>query len=623
MPASELPDSTGFETLIQLFLTAIDRHPRPDAFLVKTGGAYHGVSSSEALEQAAALAFAFDRFGIAPGDRVAILSENRLEWALTDYALLGLGATVVPIYPTLLEPEIEYMLRDSVAKGIVLSTADQLAKILNIRSRLRELRVVVAMDPAGSTDGSVQSWHRLVGRDERAGRAADRLGWFRTRAGEVRSGDTASILYTSGTTGTPKGVVLTHSNIASNVRACEALFPLGGSDVGMSFLPLSHIFERTLDYNYFWRGVSIAYAENNDALPQNLVEVRPTVMGVVPRLLQKIHEKIAEVVRRSPGAKQRLFHWAIRVGREYFPYELGKQAPPRGLRIEHAVADAVVYSKVRGRLGGRMETIISGAAPLSQELAEFFWAVGLHVYEGYGLTETSPTIAVNCPGAVKLGTVGRVIPGVEVKLGEEAVDEEGRAGREILVRGPNVTPGYYHLDEENRQAFVDGWFRTGDLGTVDSDGYLSITGRKKNLFKTAGGKYVSPEKLENLFQEHPYISQIVVLGEGRRFVSALIVPNFERLESYARGQGLAFASREELVAKPEIYSFLERQLDEATRWLPPHEKIRQFALLSKEFTIGSGELSPKLTIKRHVVEERYRDLIEEIYQRHAPQPQSA
>ena len=623
MPPSNAADSSEFETLSQLFLIAIDRRPRADAFLVKSGGAYHGVSSGEALEKAAALASAFDRFGIARGDRVAILSENRLEWALTDYALLGLGAVSVPIYPTLLEPEIDYVLRDSAAKGIVVSTADELRKILNIRSKLPELRLVVVMDAVSSTDGSVQSWHRLVDRDGGEVRGVDPVRVFRTRALEVRSEDTASILYTSGTTGVPKGVVLTHSNIASNVRACEELFPLGQDDVGMSFLPLSHIFERTLDYNYFWRGVAIAYAESNDALPQNLVEVRPTVMGVVPLLLQKIHEKTAEVVRQSSGARQKLFHWAIRVGREYFPYELRTQAPPLGLRLEHSVADALVYSKVRERLGGRLETIISGAAPLSPELAEFFWAVGLHVYEGYGLTETSPTIAVNCPGAVKLGTVGRVIPGVEVKLGDEAVDEEGRAGREILVRGPNVTPGYHRLDEENRQAFVDGWFRTGDLGTLDPDGYLRITGRKKNLFKTAGGKYVSPEKLENLFQDHPYVSQILVLGEGRKFVSALIVPNFERLESYARSQHLTFDSRQQLVSRPEIYSFIEHQIDEATRWLPPHEKIRQFALLSKEFTIGSGELSATLKIKRPVVEARYHDLIEEIYLRQAPQPQTA
>lgn len=622
MPTSESPPPSEFRTLTQLFLNAIDAHHKPDAFLVKSGGSYHGVSSDEALSEAATLAAAFERFGIAPGDRVGILSENRLEWALTDYALLGLGAIPVPVYPTLLEPEVEYILRDSAAKGIVVSNADQLAKILSIRSRLPELRLIVAMDAVSSTDGSVQSWQRLARSSDGASRAGDPVAVFRTRALAVRPEDTASILYTSGTTGTFKGVVLTHSNIASNVAACEELFALGERDVAMSFLPLSHIFERTLDYAYFRRGVSIAYAENYDTLPQNLLEVRPTVMAVVPRILQKVNEKVTEVVRQSSSAKQNLFRWAIQTGRDRVPYSLRKQPPPLGLRARLALADKLVYSKVRERLGGRITTMISGAAPLSRELAEFFWAVGLPVYEGYGLTETSPVIAVNYPGAVKLGTVGRVISGIEVKLGEEIVDAEGRAGREILVRGPNVTPGYYHLDDANRQAFVDGWFYSGDLGFFDADGFLSITGRKRNLFKTAGGKFVSPEKLENLFQEHPYISQMVVLGEGRKFVGALIVPNFARLESYARSHSITFSGHEELVSKPGIYSFIEQQVEEATRWLPPHEKIRQFALLPREFTIVAGELSATLKIKRPVVEQRYRDLIEEIYQRHAPQAQS-
>jgi len=622
MPTSESPPPSEFRTLTQLFLNAIGAHHKPDAFLVKSGGSYHGVSSAEALSEAATLAAAFERFGIAPGDRVGILSENRLEWALTDYALLGLGAISVPVYPTLLEPEVEYILRDSAAKGIVVSNADQLAKILSIRSRLPELRLIVAMDAVSSTDGSVQSWQRLARSNDGSSRAGDPVAVFRTRALAVRPEDTASILYTSGTTGTFKGVVLTHSNIASNVAACEELFALGERDVAMSFLPLSHIFERTLDYAYFRRGVSIGYAESYDTLPQNLLEVRPTVMAVVPRILQKVNEKVTEVVRQSSSAKQNLFRWAIQTGRDRVPYSLRKQQPPLGLRARLALADKLVYSKVRERLGGRITTMISGAAPLSRELAEFFWAVGLPVYEGYGLTETSPVIAVNYPGAVKLGTVGRVISGIEVKLGEEIVDAEGRAGREILVRGPNVTPGYYHLEEENRQAFVDGWFYTGDLGFLDADGFLSITGRKRNLFKTAGGKFVSPEKIENLFQEHPYISQMVVLGEGRKFVGALIVPNVARLESYARRHGITFSGHEELVSKPEIYSFIEQQVEEATRWLPPHEKIRQFALLPREFTIVAGELSATLKIKRPVVEQRYRDLIEEIYQRHAPQAQS-
>jgi len=377
-----------------------------------------------------------------------------------------------------------------------------------------------------------------------------------------------------------------------------------------------------LDYHYFWQGVAIAYVESFETLPQNLREVRPTVMAVVPRVLEKIHERVMERVRQAGPHARKLFYWAINVGQEYFPYRLENRNPPPSLRLRHAVADSLVFSKIRAQLGGRLAVLISGAAPLSPELARFFFAVGLPVYEGYGLTETSPVISVNYPGSVKLGTVGRVIGGVEVKLGEEIEDQQGGMGREILVRGPNVTPGYYQLEEQNRHAFVDGWFRTGDLGKLDSEGFLTITGRKKNLFKTSGGKYVSPEKLENLFQGHPYISQIVVLGDGRRFVGALIVPNLERLEIWARTGGVELKDREQWVADADVNAFIREQIDEACRLLPPYEKIRQFVLLPKEFTIASGELSATQKIKRRVVEERYRDQIEEMFLRHAPRESS-
>src|SRR5438552_3871137 len=346
-------------------------------------------------------------------------------------------------------------------------------------------------------------------------------------------------------------------------------------------------------------------------------------MAVVPRVLEKTYAKVMENVTASAPWKRKLFQWAVAVGRKYFPYGLEGKRAPFGLRLQHSLAEVLIFSQVRKRLGGRLEIMISGAAPLSRELANFFHAIGLPVYEGYGLTETSPVIAVNYPGATKLGTVGRIIRGLEVKLDDRLVDGDGMAGREILVRGPSVTSGYYKLDEENREAFADGWLRTGDLGTLDGERYLTITGRKKNLFKTSGGKFVSPEKLENLFQGHPYISQIVVLGEGRKFVSALIVPNFASLEADARAKGIAFGSREELLRSAQIQALFQQQVDDLTRWLPPHEKIRQFALLPKEFTIDSGELSPSLKIKRFVVEERYRDAIEELYLRHAPQPQNA
>ncbi|MGH9376122.1 MAG: AMP-dependent synthetase/ligase, partial [Terriglobia bacterium] len=353
-----------------------------------------------------------------------------------------------------------------------------------------------------------------------------------------------------------------------------------------------------------------------------ILEVRPTLMAVVPRVLEKVHAKILDVVRQGPASRRKLFHWALRTGWEYASLNLNHRAISFGLRLRYALADSLAGRKIRGRLGGCLRFVISGAAPLSQEIAEFFFAAGLPVYEGYGLTETSPVISVNCPGAVMPGTVGRVIPGVEVKLGEESGGPEGGAGREILARGPNVSPGYYHMEGEAREAFADGWFHTGDLGLVDSDGFLRITGRKKNLFKTSGGKFISPEKLESIFQGHPFIAQIMVTGDRRHFVAALIVPNFERLEAHAREIGLCFETREELAKHHRILAFMQEQVDEGCRELAPFERIRQIALLPHAFSIDAGELSPTQKVRRFVVEERYRALIEEIYSRAAPQSQS-
>src|SRR5690242_15096806 len=605
-----------FRTINELFLQAVEDHQKPETFLIKTEGSYRGISSREVLLKVALLSAALSELGVSAGDRVALLSENRLEWALTDYAILALGAVTVPLYSTLLEGDVEFILRDSGSKGIIVSTRDQLKKVLAVRTAVPELKFVAAVDSRPGEFPDVLCWKELVERGREAGTAAVKA--LEKQARRAKPEDVATIVYTSGTTGVFKGVVLTHANIASNIQTCDRLFDFHAGDTSMAFLPLAHIFERMIDFYYLAQGVSIAYAESIDSLPQNLREVRPTLMAAVPRLVEKIREKVMEEVRHLPPPKQKLFAWALRTGREWFPYRLAGRGAPFGLGLKRGLADKIIYSKIRSQIGGRLRLLISGAAPLSRELAEFFFSIGIPIYEGYGLTETSPVIAVNHPGAVKLGTVGQVIPGVEVKLGENAEDSEGHAGREILVRGPNVTPGYYRPGEQNAEAFVDGWFHTGDLGSLDPEGFLSITGRKKNLFKTSGGKYVSPEKLENLFQGHRYVAQLVVLGDSRKFVGSLIVPNFTALEAYANEQGIAAAGRAELVKNERVQIFLQAQVDEACKHLAPHERIRQIALLSKELTIAAGELSATLKIKRPVVEERYRDLIEEMFSRRPP-----
>jgi long-chain acyl-CoA synthetase len=610
--------SENFQTLNELFLNTIDRQGRPDAFLFKREGKYEPLSSIYALQQTAALAVAFERLGIQRGDRVAILSENRVEWPLTDYALMGIGAVDVPVYPTLPAADVGYIVKDSGCRGIVVSTPSQLEKVLEIRAQLPGVLFMAVMDPLKADLPNVHLWSHLV--QDALSQSLDPERDFRTKALKAQPQDTATILYTSGTTGRPKGVVLTHANIVSNVKASAPLFPFSRKDRVISFLPLCHIFERMIEYFLFSQGVSIAYAESAEKLAENMIEAPPTFIPVVPRVLERVHSRVMNTVRQGSRFRQRLFNWAIKTGGEYSARTLEKRGPSPALRLKHAVADKLVTSKVRARFGGRLRFMISGSAPLAKDLAEFFYAVGLPVYEGYGLTETSPVISVNYPGSTKLGTVGRVISGVEIQLGDAPPEAEIARGREILVRGPNVSPGYYRQEEENRQAFIDGWFHTGDLGELDADGYLKITGRKKNLLKTSGGKYIAPEKIEALFQGHALVAQIFVLGDSRRFVGALVVPHFERLEAYARERQIAFATREDLVCLPEICAWMQSEIDNACQALAPFEKIRQIALLPREFSIECGELSPTQKIRRFVVEDRYREVIEEIYSRPAPSP---
>jgi long-chain acyl-CoA synthetase len=614
-------EPSTFRTLNELFLGAADRHAKPDAFLSKNDGKYEGLSSIYALQKVAALAVALEQHGIKRGDRVAILSENRVEWPLTDYAVMGLGGIDVPIYPTLPAGEVEYVLRDSESRAVVASTAEQLEKILQMKQRLPKLLFTVVMDRVITDEPNVHLWAHLI--QDALSQTLDPERDFRAKSLAVGPQDIATVIYTSGTTGMPKGVILTHANIVSNVQACSPRFQFTRNDRILSFLPLCHIFERMLEYFVFWHGTSIAYAESPEKVPENLLEVRPTVMAVVPRVLEKVHAKILETVRQGSHFRQKLFQWAVRTGWSYSHTGLNGTKPDFSLRLRHGFADRLVGAKIRSRLGGRLRFMISGSAPLAKELAEFFFAVGLPVYEGYGLTETSPVVTVNYPGAVKLGTVGRALPGVEVKLGEASVGVEGGEGREILVRGPNVSPGYFNRDQENGEIFVDDWFCTGDLGALDEDGYLTITGRKKNLLKTSGGKYISPEKIEGLFQGHPLVAQMVVLGNSRHFVGALVVPNFTHLEKYAHGRQIRFETREQMVGHPEVHAYVQKHVDEACKTLAPFERIRQIALLPREFSIDSGELSPSLKVRRFVVEERYREIIEEIYSRPAPAAQAA
>jgi long-chain acyl-CoA synthetase len=541
--------------------------------------------------------------GIRDGDRVAILSENRPEWAIADYACLTARCTDVPIYPTLPARQIEYILRDSGAVALVVSSAAQLEKVLAIRERLPGLRHIVTLDAVGAGQEGVLGLDELL----RCGRAAvARQPEWRTHALAASPADLATLIYTSGTTGEPKGVMLTHGNIASNVTTCCRLFTFGDRDECLSFLPLSHIFERMFGhYSMFHAGVVINYAGGIDTVAADMQECRPTLMAAVPRLYEKIHTRVLDSVRASPAPRRRIFAWARRVGEEWADRTLARAPIPPSLLLTRHLADRLVFARLRARTGGRIRFFISGGAPLSAEIARFFYAAGMPILEGYGLTETSPVIAVNTDRHTKLGTVGLPIPGVEVRIADDG---------EIVTRGPNVMRGYYGKPAETAEALdADGWFHTGDIGLIDAEGYLRITDRKKDLIVTAGGKNIAPQPIENLAKGSKYVSNVVMVGDRRPFPIMLVVPNPEPLRVWAARRGLPADDLERLVGVPDVQLKVEREVRKMLRDLAQFEMPKKFLLLPRDFSVEGGELTPTLKVRRRVVEERHRAAIEALY----------
>ncbi len=579
---------------------------------VKRGGAWAPLAGREVFRQVVWFARGLERLGIERGDRVALLAETRPEWAIADFAILGRGAIDVPLYTTLTPATCEFILRDSGARGVIVSNLDHLEKIKSIWDRLPELRLAVAMEGVPisaapfrpfATDAQekrVLAWRDLVSDPELS--SAERAR-FEESSRAVGPGDLASIIYTSGTTGTPKGVMLTHGNLVSNILAVPAR-QLRRDDLALSFLPLCHVYERMADYAYMFHGATIAYAESIEAVPQNLLEVRPTVAAAVPRFFEKMHARVQESLRQAPAPRRWLFRWALGVGREALGCRVAGRPLPAWLAFRHALADRIVFRKLRARLGGRIRYFISGGAPLSPELAEFFNAAGVVVCEGYGLTETSPVVATNVADRVRPGTVGRPVAGVEVRIAEDG---------EILVRGPNVMKGYFNQPEATAEALRDGWFHTGDIGELTPEGDLRVTDRKKDLLKTAGGKYVAPQPIENRLRASPYLLNVVVLGDRRPYVVALLAPNFERLAEFAREHGLGCSSAAELVQNSQVRALLQQQVDAVNAELASFEQIKRFALLERDFTIEADELTPTLKVRRRQVEQQYRHLVESLY----------
>jgi long-chain acyl-CoA synthetase len=580
----------SLRTLNEIFFAVVDRN---DRVVVMHRRAIHwvSISSSELYQNVVGVARALREWGITKGDRVAILSENRPEWTIADFACLLIGAVVVPVYTTLTGEQTAHILHDSGARVVFASTEQLLLKVRSIQNQTAVERVVV-MD-------AVETAHAVhIERLMQEG-PKERDAQFDSAGRSVGPDDLATIIYTSGTTGTPKGAMLTHGNLASNIAHSLSGFAVRGGEISISFLPLSHVTARHVDLAMLSRGVTLAYVSFVDQLPQALLEVRPTIFVGVPRVYEKVHGQVDLNAKGFP--KKWIYRWALSVGRAHRSEILADRRPAS---LAWKLCDRLVYSNVRAGMGGRAEVFISGGAPLGRELAEWYADIGIRIDEGYGLTETSPVIAVNSPKAHKLGTVGKTLPNIEVRIAEDG---------EILVRGPSVFKGYWNRPQETQAAMVDGWFKTGDIGKLDAEGFLSITDRKKDLIKTSGGKFIAPQPMENSLKHNALIAEAVILGDKRKFPAVLISPYFPVLEEWARSNQAAFSSREELVAHAKVRALYEGIVAGLNRNLARYEQLKRVILIAEEFSPENGALTASMKLRRRVVEERYRSRIEAMY----------
>ena len=556
------------------------------------------ISSQELYRNTAGIARALREWKIGKGDRVAILSENRPEWATADFATLLIGAVVVPIYPTLTPEQVEHLLRDSGAKIVFVSTKGQLEKVLAIRQRTSLERVVV-MDPVESPLAECMEPWMLAG-------PVSRDPALDATARAIKPDDLATLLYTSGTTGVPKGVMLTHGNLACNFSCSLGGFGLTPGTTSVSFLPLSHITARHVDYALLHDEIVLAYCPFIEELPRALQEIRPVIFVAVPRVYEKIRLQ-AEHTARS-FAKRNILDWALAVGREHRSEILVGAAPTAW---SWRMADRIVFSQIQQGMGGRVERYISGGAPLGRELAEWYADAGIRIHEGYGLTETSPVIAVNNPKAHRIGTVGKPLSNVEVRIAEDG---------EILVRGPSVFGGYWNMPKESAEAFTDGFFKTGDIGNLDADGYLSVTDRKKDLIKTSGGKFIAPQPIEASLKNNALVAEAVVIGDKRKFPAVMLLPYFPLLEDWAHANEIAFSSRRQLCADARVQALYEGIVEEINGSLARFEKLKKTIVLADEFSVAEGTLTPTLKMRRRAVEARHREEIDALYAAadHAP-----
>jgi long-chain acyl-CoA synthetase len=591
-------------TLSELYLASV-KHDKPDCLQHKVDGRFVPISTRELAGRVRALAKALRGLGVQPGDRVAMMAENGPHWPTVDFAVLSQRAVHVPIYPTLLPDQAAYIAKDSGAKVLFVQGRERLEGLLAVQGEMPAVEVFVFIPGTGQSDppAGVLDLATLVERGAGADEAE-----FEAQAKAAEPGDLATLIYTSGTTGNPKGVMLSHGNIASNVEAGLKRLDIRGTYTALSFLPLAHSFERTVDYIYFYRGCSIAYAESVQAVAQNLGEVKPHVFVSVPRVYEKVLARVQENAAKSSPTKQKIFRWAVGVGKEALPYRVAQKGAPGLLGLKLAIADRLVFSKIRERLGGRFEFAVSGGAPLGRDVAEFFWGAGVPIYEGYGLTETSPVLTVNGRGESRMGSVGKAVEGVTLHIAADG---------EILAKGPNIMLGYFNNPTATAEVIdADGWFHTGDIGQIDGDGFLAITDRKKELIVNAYGKNIAPAPIENALKASRWIAQAVVIGDKRQFLTALLVPDFEAARAWAEREGLGAPSNQDLIANAKLRGTIKADVDKVNAELARYEQVRAWELLPNEFTLETGELTPTLKVKRRVILQKYGEILERLYRDH-------
>jgi long-chain acyl-CoA synthetase len=595
--------SPGSSSVSGLCLDATLKYDKPDALNHKIGAEWINISAETFAERVRHVALGLAALGIKRGDRLALLSENRPEWSITDLAILSLGAINVPIYTTQAIDQIRYILTDSGARGIFISNRRLHKHARPALERLGFLENVIFFDAEGSEGVQrAMSLDALEANGREQARHTPEA--FAEHLSAVRPQDLATIIYTSGTTGEPKGVMLTHNNFISNVLAITDGLPISSTDVALSVLPLSHIFERTGFYVFCYNGVSVYYAASFDQVGENLREVRPTVMTAVPRLFEKVYHRIVKKGMSEKGWKRKVFLRAMAVGQRYAELKDKHQRVPRTLALQQKIASRLVFSKWREGVGGRLRYFVSGGAPLSPTLSYSFIAAGIPVLQGYGATETC-IVSANRPENNQVGSVGLPFAGIKLAIAEDG---------EIMVRGPNVMQGYYGQPEATAAVLKDGWFATGDVGHLDEDGRLYITDRKKDLFKLSNGKYIAPQLIESLLKQSEFVSQVVVVGTGRKQPAALIVPEWEAMKQELSAQGEDFPQgRKELSQFPAAIKIVQRDVVSLTSELADYERVRRVALLADEFTIDNGELTPTLKVKRRVIDEKFGELIEELY----------